>query len=183
MECKYRSFKALKFCVTVLTLVLVILFSLPSPSWSRSKKNSRETYLQDTRRYHKKMRPKDRENFIFSDKHRSYTPLNIGDSYPLLTKNYRKKYNSMSPEKKMMLEKRYRQWESLPEHKQEMLRRRMKKYKQLHPQEQERYQHRYRQLQELPPDEQYMIREKLQKWDRLSPDEKEQIRQRFRKSK
>jgi len=181
MEHKYRSLKEFKFCVTVLTLVMVILFSFPALSWSRSKKNSRETHLQDTQKYHKKMRSKNRVNFTFPDKHWFYAPLDRGDSYPLLSKNYRKRYNRLSPKEKTMLKKRYQEWESLPEHKQQMLRRRMEKYKQLPPQERERFQQRHRQLQKLPPDERYRIREKLQKWERLSPDEKEQIRQRFRK--
>lgn len=180
MERNYRSLKKFKPYVTVLTLVLVILFSFPALSLSRSKRLNRENSFQDTQKYHKKMRSKDRDDFTFLDKHRDYIPLSRRSSYPLLTKNYRNKYNRMSPEEKAMLKKRYQEWESLPEHKQQMLRRRMEKYKRLPPQERERFQQRHRQLQKLPPDERYMIREKLQKWDRLSPDEKEQIRQRFR---
>ena len=180
MEHNYRSLKEFKPCVTVLTLILVILFSLPAFSWSRSKRLNRGNRFQDTQKYHKKMRPRGRVDFTLRDKHWAYTPLNRRSSYPLLTKNYSKKYNRLSPEEKTMLKKRYHEWESFPEHKQQMLRRRMEKYKRLPPQERERFQQRHRQLQKLPPDERYMIREKLQKWDRLSPDEKEQIRQRFR---
>ena len=180
MEHNYRSLKELNPYVTVLTLVLVICFSFPALGLSRSERLNRGNRLQDTQNYHKKMRSKDRDKFTLPDKHRDYIPLSRSSSYPLLTKNYRNRYNRMSPEEKSMLKKRYQEWESLPEHKQQMLRRRMEKYKRLPPQERERFQHRHRQLQKLPPDERYRIREKLQKWDRLSPDEKEQIRQRFR---
>jgi len=180
IEHNYRSLKEFKPYVTVLTLVLVILFSFPALSWSRSKRLNRGNRLQDTQNYHKKMRSKDRDDFTLLDKHLEYIPFSRSSSYPLLTKNYRNRYNRLSPEEKTMLKKRYQEWESLPEHKQQMLRRRMEKYKQLPPEERERFQQRHRQLQKLPPDERYMIRKKLQKWDRLSPDEKEQIRQRFR---
>jgi Protein of unknown function (DUF3106) len=180
MEHNYRSLKELKPYVNVLTLVLVIIFFFPALSLSRSKKLNRDNHLQDTQNYHKNMRSKDRNDFILLDKHGDYKPLSRRSPYPLLTKNYRNKYNRMSPEEKTMLEKRYQEWESLPEHKQQMLRRRMEKYKRLPPKERERFQQRHRQLKKLPPDERYKIREKLQKWDRLSPDEKEQIRQRFR---
>ena len=180
MEHNCRSLKEFKPYITVLTMVLVILFSFPALSLSRSKRLNRGNRLQDTQKYHKKMRSKDRDDFTLRDKHWEYIPLGRRSSYPILTKNYRKKYNRLSPEEKTMLKKRYQEWELLPEQKQQMLRRRMEKYKQLPPQERERFQQRHRQLQKLPPDERDMIREKLQKWDRLSPDEKEQILQWFR---
>ena len=180
MEHNYRSLKGFNIYVTVLTLALVILFFFPALSLGRSKKPNRGHRLQDTQNYHKKMRSKDRNDFTLPDKHRSYAPSNRRGSYPLLSKNYKKRYNRLSPEEKRMLKKRYQEWESLPEHKQQMLRRRMKKYEQLPPQERKRFKQRHRQLQKLPPDERYRIREKLQEWDRLSPDEKEQIRRRFR---
>jgi len=180
MEHSYRSLKKLKPHITILALVLVILFFFPALSLSRSKRLNRGNRLQDARTYYQKMQKKHRDGFNLPEKHWSYAPSNRRGSYPLITKNYRNKYNHMSPEEKTMLKKRYQEWESLPEHKQQMLRRRMEKYKRLPPQERERFQQRHRQLQKLPPDERYRIREKLQKWDRLSPDEKEQIRQQFR---
>lgn len=180
MEYNYRSLKEFKPYVTVLTLVLVILFSFPASSLSRSKRLNRGNRLQDTQNSHKKMGSEDRDDFTLMDKHWFYEPLIRISSYPLLTKNYRNRYNSLSPEEKTMLKKRYQEWESLPEQKQQMLRHRMEKYKQLPPEERERFQKRHRQLQKLPPDERYRIREKLRKWDSLSPEEQEQIRQRFR---
>jgi len=170
VEHKYRRLKGFKPYVAVLTMVLVILFSFPALSLSRSKTPNRGDRLQDIRNYHKKMRLE----------HRGYMPLSRRSSYPLLTKNYRNEYNRMSPEEKRILKKRYQEWESLPEHKQQMLRHRMERYKQLPPQERERFRQRHRQLQKLPPGERYEIREKLRKWDSLSPEEQEQIRQRFR---
>jgi len=167
MENKYRSLKGSILCTTVLTLVLVVLFFFPALSWSRSGTIDRETYLHGQKRYDRKMRLRNLEDFTFPKKH-------------FFAKNYRDRYNRLSPEQKNKLDERYREWESLPEQERQRLRHRMKKYKQLPPKERERYQHRYRQWQKLSPDERYMIREKLQKWERLSPDEKEQIRQRFR---
>ena len=180
MEHKYRRLKGFKPCVTVLTLVLVILFSFPTLSLSWSKRPNRGDRLQDTQNYHKKMRLKDRDDLDLLYKHWDYTPLSRRSPYPFLAKNYRNEYNRMSPEEKRILKKRYQEWESLPEYKQQMLRHRMEKYKQLPPQERERFQQRHRQLQKLPPDERYKIREKLRKWDSLPPEEQEQIRQRFR---
>lgn len=180
MKHNYRSLKEFKPYVTVLTVVLVILFSFPALSLSRSKRLNRGDRLQDTQKYDKKMRLKNRNDLNFMKKHWDYVPLSRRRSYPLITKNYRKKYNRLSPEEKTMLKKRYQEWESLPEQERQILRRRMEKYKRLPPQERERFRQRHQQLQKLSPDERYMIREKLQKWDRLSPDEKEQIRQRFR---
>lgn len=180
MENKYRSLKGSKPCITFFTLVLVVLFSFPALSWSRSRTIGMETHLQDAQGYDGKMRSGNREDFSLPKKHRSYASSNRSSFYPELAKNHRNRYKRLPPEKKNMLKKRYREWESLPEHKQQMLRHRMEKYKRLPPQERERYQHRYRQFQKLPPDERYKIREKLRNWDRLSPDEKEQIRRRFR---
>jgi hypothetical protein len=182
MKNKCRSFKGSKLCVTVLTLVLAAIFLFPALSWSRSRTiniNS-ETYLHGAQRCDKKMRLRNLEDFTFLKKHFTYTLLKRKGSFPLLVKNYRDRYNRLSPEEKNLLNERYRMWESLPEKERQRLRHRMKKYKRLPPQERERYQHRYRQWQKLSPDERYRIREKLQKWDRLPPDEKEQIRQRFR---
>ena len=180
MEHKYRRHKGFKPYVTVLTLALVILFSFPALSLSRSKRLNRVDRLQDTQNYHNMMRSEDRDDFTLLYKHWDYIPLSRRSSYPLLTKNYRNEYKRMSPEEKAMLKKRYQEWESLPEHEQQMLRRRMEKYKRLPPQERERFQQRHRQMQKLPPDERYRIREKLRKWDSLPPEEQEQIRQRFR---
>ena len=179
-EHKYRRLKEFKPYVTVLTMALVILFSFPALSLSRSKRLNRGDCLQDTQNYPNMMRSEDRDDFTFLDKHWNYIPLSRRSSYPLLTKNYRNEYNRMSPEEKTMLKKRYQEWESLPEYQQQMLRRRMEKYKQLSPQERERFRQRHRQLQKLPPDERHRIREKLRNWDSLSPEEQEQIRQRFR---
>ena len=180
MEHNCRSLKKIKPYIIVLTLILVILVFLPALSWSRSKRLNRDNRFQDAQTYDQKIQKRHRNGFNLPDKRWSYAPSNRRGSYPLLSKNYKKRYDRLSPEEKSMLKKRYQEWESLPEHKQQMLRRRMKKYEQLPPQERERFKQRHRQLQKLPPDERYRIREKLQKWDRLSPDEKEQIRQRFR---
>ena len=67
MEHNYRSLKEFKPYVTVLTLVLVILFSFPALSWSRSKRLNRGNRLQDTQNHHNKMRSKDRNDFTFLD--------------------------------------------------------------------------------------------------------------------
>jgi hypothetical protein len=174
------SLKEIKYYVVVLTLVLVILFFFPALSLSGSKRSYKSAYFQAAQTCDQYIQHKYESGFKFIDEHWEYIPFGRRCSYPLLSRNYRKRYNSLSPEKKEMLKKRYQEWESLPEYKQKMLRRRMKKYKQLLPQERERFKHRHRQLHKLSPNERYMIREKLQKWDSLSPDEKEQIRKRFR---
>lgn len=180
MKNEYQLLKGSKLCITVLTLILVVIFSFPALSWSRSGTINRGTYLYDAQRYDKKMRLRDLEDFTFPEKHFTYSLLNRKDSYLLLAKNYRDRYNRLSPEEKNRLNERYREWESMPEQERQRLRHRMKKYRRLHPKDRERYQHRYQQWQKLSPEERYRIREKLQEWDRLSPDEKEQIRQRFR---
>lgn len=181
MEHKYRWIKGFKPYITVLTLVLMILFSFPAFSMGRSKGQNMGDRFQDPQAYDKKMRQRHRGSFNLPDKHWSYAPSHRRGTYLILSKNYKKRYDRLSPEEKTMLKRRYQEWESLPEEKQEMLRRRMKKYEELPPQERKRYQHRYRQFQKLPPDERYMIREKLRRWDSLPPQEQEQIRQRFRK--
>jgi hypothetical protein len=180
MEHNYRSLKEFKPSVTVLTLVMLILVSFPSLSWSASKGSNRGVRFQDAQTYDQQLQKRHQDAFDFPDKHWFYAPSNRRTSCLLLSKNYRKRYDRLSPEEKTMLKRRYQEWESLPEQKQQMLRRRMKKYQQLSPQERERFKQRHRQLQQLPPDERYKIREKLRKWDRLPPEEQEQIRQRFR---
>jgi len=180
MKHNYRSLKEFKPYVTVLTLMMLILISFPALSWSGSNGSNRGVCFQDAQTYDQKLQKRHRNAFNFPDKHWFYAPSNRKNSCLLLSKNYRKRYDRLSPEEKTMLKRRYQEWESLPEYKQKMLRRRMKKYQQLPPRERERFKQRHRQLQQLPPDERYNIREKLQKWDRLSPEEKEQIRQRFR---
>jgi hypothetical protein len=180
MKRKCQSLKRSKRCITVLTLVLVAIFLSPALSWSRSGTINRENYLNDAQRYDKKMRLRNLEGFTFPKKHFTYSLLNRKASYPFLAKNYRDRYNRLSPEEKNMLNERYREWESLPEQERQRLRHRMKKYRRLPPKDRERYQHRYQQWQKLSPEERYRIREKLHEWDRLSPDEKEQIRRRFR---
>jgi hypothetical protein len=180
MKHNYRSLKEIKPYVTVLTLMMLILISFPALSWSGSNGSNRGVCFQDAQTYDQKLQKRHRNAFNFPDKHWFYAPSNRRNSCLLLSKNYRKRYDRLSPEEKTMLKRRYQEWESLPEYKQQMLRRRMKKYQQLPPRERERFKQRHRQLQQLPPDERYNIREKLQKWDRLSPEEQEQIRQRFR---
>ena len=180
MKRKCQSFIGSKRCITVLTLVLAAIFLSPALSWSRSGTINRGTYLNDAQRYDKKMRLRNLEDFTFPEKHFTYSLLNRKASYPFLAKNYRDRYNRLSPEEKNMLNERYREWESLPEQERQRLRHRMKKYRRLPSKDRERYQHRYQQWQKLSPEERYRIREKLHEWDRLSPDEKEQIRQRFR---
>lgn len=180
MKHNYLSLKEFKLYVTVLTLMMLILVSFPALSWSGANGSNGGVRFQDTQTYDQKLQKRQRDAFNFPDKHWFYAPSNRRNYSLLLSKNYRKRYDRLSPEEKTMLKRRYQEWESLPEHKQQMLRRRMKKYQQLPPQERERFKRRHRQLQQLPPDERYKIREKLQKWDRLSPEEQEQIRQRFR---
>ena len=51
MERNYRSLKALKSYVAVLTLALVIFHLFPALSWSRSKKLNRVNPLQDAQTY------------------------------------------------------------------------------------------------------------------------------------
>ncbi len=181
MEQKYRWLKGLKLCVAVLMLMLVVWVAFPALSWSGSKRPNKGARFQDAQTYDQKMRQRHRGGFNLPDRHGSFAPSGRRGYYPLLSKNYKKRYDRLSPEEKTRLKRRYQEWESLPEQKQQMLRRRMKKYEQLPPQERERFKQRHRQLKKLPPDERYMIREKLRKWDRLSPEEQEQIRQRFRR--
>lgn len=181
MEQKYPWQKGFKSCAAVLAMMLVILVSFPALSWSGLKKTNLGPSFRDEQTYDQTIRQRHRGGFYLSDKHWPYAPSDRMGFHPLLAKNYQKRYDRLSPEEKIRLKRRYQEWESLPEEKQQMLRRRMEKYEQLPPQERERFQQRYRQLEKLPPDERYMIREKLRKWDSLSPEEQDQIRQRFRR--
>jgi len=181
MEHNYRRLKDYKSCVVVLTLILVILVSFPALSWSGSKRQNRNDRFQGEHTYDQNIRQRYGAGLTLPDRRWSYTPSNMRGTYPLLSKNYHKRYDRLTPEEKTQLKRRYQEWESLPEEKQQMLRRRMERYEQLPPQERERFQERYRQLKKLPPDERSMIREKLRKWDNLTPQEQDQIRQRFRR--
>jgi Protein of unknown function (DUF3106) len=77
------------------------------------------------------------------------------------------------------MDRRYREWESLPSDQKEMLRKRMDRYKDLSPQERDLYQRRHQQWQDLPPDERNRIQEDLKRWENLSPQERDAIRRRF----
>ncbi|MFO7553809.1 MAG: DUF3106 domain-containing protein [Desulfobacterales bacterium] len=181
MEHKYLWLKAFKPRAAVLALMLVIWVAFPDLGWSGSKMQNRGARFQEAETYDQNMRQNHPGGFILPDRNWSYAPSDRMGSTLLLAKNYNKRYDRLSPEEKGKLKKRYQEWESLPEEKQQMLRRRMEKYEQLPPQERERFRQRYQQLKELPPDERHMIREKLRKWDRLPPQEQEQIRQKFRR--
>ncbi len=133
MKHNYRSLKEFKLYVTVLTLMMLILISFPALSWSGSNGSNRGVCFQDAQTYDQKLQKRHRNAFNFPDKHWFYAPSNRRNSCLLLSKNYRKRYDRLSPEEKTMLKRRYQEWESLPEYKQQMLRRRMKKYQQLPP--------------------------------------------------
>jgi hypothetical protein len=182
MKRKCQSFKGSKFCITALMLVVGAVFSFPVLSWGRSRtiNINREICRHGAQRYDKRVSLRNLEDLTFLKKNLTYTLLNRKGSYLFYAKNHRDRYNRLSPERKSLLNERYREWESLPEQERQRLRHRMKKYKRLPPKDRERYQHRYQQWQRLSPDERHRVREKLRNWDRLSPEEKEQIRKRFR---
>ena len=77
------------------------------------------------------------------------------------------------------MDRRYREWQSLPPEQKEMLRKRMDRYKDLSPQERDLYERRHQQWQQLPPDERERIQEDLKRWENLSPQERDAIRRRF----
>ena len=95
MERNYRSLKALKSYVAVLTLALVIFHLFPALSWSRSKKLNRVNPLQDAQTYDQKMQKRYRNDFNLPDKHWSYAPSTKRGFYPLLSKNYKKRYECL----------------------------------------------------------------------------------------
>jgi hypothetical protein len=90
-------------------------------------------------------------------------------------------YESLTPEEKKNLKKKYEKWQQLPPDQQRDLRKKMKKLESLPPDERQLYQHRYDQWKNLPPDERRRIREKLKKKEKLSPREQEEIRKKFNK--
>lgn len=77
------------------------------------------------------------------------------------------------------MDRRYREWQSLPPEQKEMLRKRMDRYKDLSPQERDLYERRHQQWKELPPEERERIQEDLKRWENLSPQERDAIRRRF----
>lgn len=90
-------------------------------------------------------------------------------------------FESLSPEEKSRLKKKYEEWQSLPPEEKERLRRRMNQWQRMPRQDRELYERRYRQWQKLSPAERGKLREKFEQWDDLSPEEREKIRKRFRK--
>jgi hypothetical protein len=86
-----------------------------------------------------------------------------------------------SAEEKQNLQKRYKEWQSLPPEKKELLRRRMDQYRSMPPGERKLYEERYRQWRQLPPEERRRIENNLQRWDKLTPAERDAIRKRFGK--
>ncbi|MDH3566147.1 MAG: DUF3106 domain-containing protein [Desulfobacteraceae bacterium] len=180
MRDKYRSLKYLKPLTVVLAFVLIILFSSPSLSFSRSKNYNEADQYHRTQKTYKETAPNHRQFIDYRDRQTTYPPTDRGRQLLLQVKNYKRGYNKLSPEEKKMLKRKYRQWQSMPEERQEILRQRMEKWKQLPSEEREHMQERFQQWQKLPPEERERTREKLRKWNALPPEEKEQILQKFR---
>lgn len=180
MRDKNRSLKYLKLLTVVLAFVLIILFSSPSLSFSRSKNYNETDQYHRTQKTYKETAPNHRQFIDYRDRQTTYPPTDRGRQLLLQVKNYKRGYNKLSPEEKKMLKRKYRQWQSMPEERQEILRQRMEKWKQLPSEEREHMQERFQQWQKLPPEERERTREKLRKWNALPPEEKEQILQKFR---
>jgi hypothetical protein len=178
---KYRdkSFRNLRPFIFIVMFVFVIVGFSVGLSWGRSKRFYGKTPLKGKQKCNWDFQQKKLTLFDDPDNQRvsPYIDRRIQPSYQ--AKNYRKGYRNLSPEEKMMLKKRYEEWQSMPQEKRKILRNRMKKWKHLPPQEQKLFQQRYQKWQKLSPKEKEMIRERIRKWDTLSPAEKEQIRQRF----
>jgi len=74
-------------------------------------------------------------------------------------------------------QERMQRWQSLPPEKREQLRRRYEKFRQLPPEEQEAVKQRYSKWREMPPEERRAMRDK---WQSMSPEDRKTFRRRFR---
>ncbi|MEJ2659056.1 MAG: DUF3106 domain-containing protein [Desulfobacterales bacterium] len=181
MKHKYWSKEKFKPYVGAVAMMLVILFCFPPFSWSRSKRFIESCPFNSAERFDRETSEASRDLPYPLDKIRDYKHFKRRITYLILTKDYRRRYEHLSPEEKAMLRRRMEEWKSLPPERRRILRHRMERYKRLQPRERHRFRQWYHQLQTLPPDERHMIREKLHRWESLSPSEKEQIRKRFRR--
>ncbi len=180
MRDKNRSLKYLKPLTLVLGFVLIVLFSFPSLSFSRSKKYHEADQYHRAQKTYKKYVPNRRQFMGHRDRQTTYPLTDRRRQLLFQVKNSKKGYKKLSPEEKKMLKRKYQEWQSMPEERQQILRQRMKKWKQLPSEDRELMQERFQQWQKLPPEERERTREKLRKWNALPPEEQEQIRQKFR---
>ena len=81
-----------------------------------------------------------------------------------------------APGERTELKKR---WRSLSPEKKEELRRRMRWFNRLTPRDRELFRRRYRQLKKMSPRERQRLLRQLDRWDRLSPGERKRIRKKF----
>lgn len=179
IEYRDRSFRNLRPFIFIFTFVFVIVVSSVGLSWGRSKRFYERTPLKGEQKDNWNFYQKDLKLFDDPDNQRVPSYIDRRTQFPYQAKNYRKGYRNLSPEEKMMLRKRYEEWQSMPQERRKILRNRMKKWKHLPPAEQELFQQRFRKWKRLSPEEKEMMRERIRRWDTLSPAEKEQIRQKF----
>ncbi len=92
-----------------------------------------------------------------------------------------KKWESLSPEEKKKLRKKYEEWQSLSPEEKEKIRRRMKRLNKMSPQERKTYQQLHRKWRHLPPEDRKQLQKELNNWENLSPQQQEEIRRRFMK--
>jgi len=174
------SHKKITLPVAVVAMLLIIFCFFPAFSWSRSIEFSEGHRFKNTQNYDREMLMVKGGMLYPFDKTKDYEEFNPRRSYRLLTRNYGRNYNRLSPEEKTMLQRRLREWESMSPERKRILRHRMEEYNRMPPRERHRFRQRYQRWQKLTPDERNRIQEKLRRWDKLPPSEKDQIRRRFR---
>jgi hypothetical protein len=142
-------------------LALMIFCSLPSTSFSASKKHIHEKIIAP---------------FLENNE------LQMGIQ-TLLAKKKKNDWNNredLSPEEKKFLEEKYKEWKSLSREEKKLIRRRLNKWKKMSPEEREIYQRIFQQWQNLTPEERKKLQEDLQHWEDLPGHKKDAIRHQFK---
>jgi hypothetical protein len=180
MKHTFGSHKLFKSCAAAVGTMLILCCFFPVSSWSLSKRFTEGRQLKNIHKYTVKVPIVDGGILFHFDRNHQNTRFGQRRSYLFLTKDDARSYNRLSPEEKIMLQRRLKEWESLSPERQRILRHRMEEYNRLPPRQRQLFRQRYRRLQQLSPNERQEIQEKLRRWNTLPPAEREQIRKRFR---
>ena len=176
---KNRWLLSLKAWDIALILMLWVFISFPSSIWGWSHGFYGAGDDQPLPPFSRKMVSNDWEDTHCRYEQGTVKRMEGHKEFFVRARNYPRNYQSLPPEEKDKLKRRFREWQSLPQERKRTLRHRMEKWKQLPPEKREHFQQWFQQWKELSPEEQGLIRKKLERWDILPPDEQEKVRRRF----
>lgn len=179
----YRELNYLSRQVFCVSLVLGLLLSFSTLTWSTPDRSYRRKAIVQLQRYSldidlhfwKTVDQFDKEMTVAKSRKGKRSPRNEES----IEKNW-KNYQRLTPEEKARIKRNYQEWKSMPPERQRTIRRRMEQWRGLTPDDQTLYEQIFRQWRKLPPEERRRTREKLENWNGLSKEEKDQIRRRFR---